>query len=89
MRQWRIKYEEDIIIQEKRTVDFYLHDSLAWLGLADEQQDDELESLSSKRHKGTCQWILQNHLFQNWKEDRNSNQILWVKGIPGAGEISL
>jgi hypothetical protein len=88
-QEWKIKAQEEIFRQEKRTQDFYLHDSLAWLKLADEQQDDELERLSSKRHKGTCQWILKNHLFQNWKEDRNSGQILWVKGIPGAGEISL
>jgi hypothetical protein len=92
-QELRIKLQEDSALQEKRSLDFYLHDSLAWLRMADEvdtkQQDDELQSLSSKRHKGTCQWILRNPLFQHWKDDKNSGQILWVRGIPGAGKISL
>jgi hypothetical protein len=64
----RTELQEDIAYQEKRTRDLYLHDSLAWLKVADEQQDDELETLSDRRHIGTCQWILKNDLFQHWKD---------------------
>jgi hypothetical protein len=84
-KQSRIKIEEDIARQEKRTKDYYLHDSIAWLKVADEQREEDLERLSSKRHKGTCEWVTKDPLFQAWKDDGHSDPILWVKGIPGAG----
>lgn len=85
-RQWRIKAQEEIIRQEKKSKDFYLHDSVSWLKVADEQRDDELERLASKRQEGTCVWVFSNTLFQAWKDDPHSDPILWVKGIPGAGK---
>lgn len=88
-RQWRIKAEEEIVRQEKQSKDFYLHDSISWLKVSDEQRDDELERLSSKRQKGTCMWVFRNPLFQAWKDDGHSDSILWVKGIPGAGKETL
>jgi hypothetical protein len=84
-RQWRLKAGEEIIKQEKRTIDFYLHDSLAWLKMADEQIEDELETLSGKRQEGTCEWIFSNPLFHSWKDEGHGDPILWVQGIPGAG----
>jgi hypothetical protein len=84
-RQSRLKAEEEIIRQEKRTIDFYLHDSLAWLKMADEQREDELETLSGKRQEGTCEWIFSNPLFHSWKDEAHADPILWVQGIPGAG----
>jgi hypothetical protein len=84
-RQWRTKSEEDILRQEKQSKDFFLHDSISWLKVADDQRDDELERLSSKRQGGTCEWVFRNPLFQAWKDDGHSDPILWVKGIPGAG----
>lgn len=85
-RQWRTKTEEELIRQEKKSRDYYLHDSIAWLKVADEQQDDELTRLCEKRQKGTCEWVFKNELFQVWKDDPHGDPILWVKGIPGAGE---
>ena len=80
VQELRIKLQEECVRQEKQTLDFYLHDSLAWLKMANEvhikEQGNILQSLFSKRHKGTCQWMLKNPLFQNWKEDSNSDQIL-------------
>jgi hypothetical protein len=86
--QWRIKSQEEIVRQEKLTRDYYLHDSLAWL-LPGEGHDDELEGLSNRRHQGTCEWILKNDLFQDWKDSESGDPILWVKGIPGAGETYI
>lgn len=85
-RQWRTKTEEELIRQEKKSRDYYLHDSIAWLKVADEQQDDELTRLCEKRQKGTCEWVFKNEPFQVWKDDPHGDPILWVKGIPGAGE---
>jgi len=84
-RQWRIKAQEEILRQEKQSQDFYLHDSISWLKVSDEEHDDELERLSDKRQKGTCEWVFRNALFQSWKDDVHGEPILWVKGIPGAG----
>ncbi|KAJ5189548.1 hypothetical protein N7491_005878 [Penicillium cf. griseofulvum] len=33
-------------------------------------------------------WLLRHELFRSWKE-RNTNPILWVNGIPGAGKTVL
>jgi hypothetical protein len=85
-RQWRVTNGEEIIKQEKRTRDYYLHDSLAWLKMADEQNEDELEKLSDKRQEGTCEWIFSNPLFHSWKDEGHGESILWVQGIPGAGD---
>lgn len=84
-RQWRNQAKERIIQQEKKSQDYYLHDSISWLKVADEQHDDELERLADKRQEGTCEWVFRNSLFQDWKDDVHGEPILWVKGIPGAG----
>ncbi|KAH7408856.1 hypothetical protein BKA64DRAFT_383301 [Cadophora sp. MPI-SDFR-AT-0126] len=83
----RIEREQNVVRQEKRRRDFSIHDTLSWLNL--EEDDDRLEILSSKRHVDTCHWILKNGLFQHWKDDRDSDPILWLKGIPGAGKTIL
>jgi hypothetical protein len=84
-RQFQIKGRQEIERQEKETQDHYLHDSVSWLKVADEQHDDELERLSEKRQEGTCEWVFRNPLFQTWKDDAHGEPVLWVKGIPGAG----
>jgi hypothetical protein len=84
-QQWRNETKERVLRQEKRNQDYYLHDSISWLKVSDEQHDDELEKLADKREEGTCEWVFRNSLFQNWKDDVHGEPILWVKGIPGAG----
>jgi len=84
-REWRIKSQRELERQEKQTQDYYLHDSISWLKVADEQYDDELDRLAEKRQEGTCEWVFRNALFQAWKSDAHSDPVLWVKGIPGAG----
>jgi len=87
-RQWRIKAEEEVVRQEKQSQDFHLHDCISWLKVADEQREDELNRQCEKRQEGTCEWVFRNLLFQRWKDDGHTDPILWVKGIPGAGEAA-
>ncbi|KAH9216233.1 hypothetical protein DL95DRAFT_522785 [Leptodontidium sp. 2 PMI_412] len=88
-RQWRSQARELIVQQEKNSQDYYFHDSISWLKVADEQHDDKLERLADKRQDGTCEWIFRNSLFQNWKDDVHGELSLWVKGILGAGKTIL
>lgn len=84
-RQWRLKTQEDLEAREKRRSDTYLHDTIAWLNIATEHQDDELDLLLSKRLSGTCEWIIRNANLKSWKDDAYGKPVLWIKGIPGAG----
>lgn len=88
-RQWRSQARELIVQQEKKSQDYYFHDSISWLKVADEQHDDKLERLADKRQDGTCEWIFRNSLFQNWKDDVHGELSLWVKGILGAGWLAV
>lgn len=83
-RELRIKSQQELEQQERKTQNYYLHDSISWLKVPDEQHD-ELDRLAEKRQEGTCEWVFRNPLFQSWKNDAHSDAILWVKGIPGAG----
>jgi len=84
-REWRAKAQEDLDVREKKRSDTYLHDTVAWLNIATESQDDELDRLLSKRLDGTCEWIFRNAKMKEWKDDAHGEPVLWVKGIPGAG----
>jgi hypothetical protein len=88
-RQRRVKNEEDFKRQEKLTRKDWVYDSIAWLKISGELRDDELERLSEKRQKGTCEWVFTNPLFQTWKDDAHGEPVLWVKGIPAAGKTIL
>ncbi|TVY25509.1 Vegetative incompatibility protein HET-E-1 [Lachnellula hyalina] len=88
-RELRIKFHQELEQQEKRTQNYYLHDSISWLKIPDEEHDDELDQLAEKRQEGTCEWVFRNPIFQSWKNDAHSDAILWVKGIPGAGKTIL
>jgi hypothetical protein len=84
-RQWRAKAQEDLEAREKLRSDTYIHDTTAWLNIAAEAQDDELDRLVSKRLAGTCAWIFRNEKMKAWKDNAHGEPVLWVKGIPGAG----
>ncbi|KAL6814484.1 hypothetical protein J3E69DRAFT_375895 [Trichoderma sp. SZMC 28015] len=40
------------------------------------------------RVAGTCEWFIQHHLFQEWKES-TSSRLLWVSADPGCGKSVL
>jgi len=61
---------------------------LQWLSPAKYEIDQE--TYTRARHPGTCQWIFKNNRFQSWFDPIfSSNQLLWLTGIPGAGEAVL
>lgn len=86
-RESRAKAQEDLDAREKKRSDTYLHDTVAWLNIATESQDDELDRLLAKRLDGTCDWIFRNAKMKEWIDDAHGQPVLWVKGIPGAGKF--
>ena len=53
----------------------------------DRSVQDDLDAASNSRVVGTCEWITNETLFQEWLE--RSNALLWVSGGPGAGKSYL
>lgn len=62
---------------------------LKWLSAADARShQDHLRSYRAKTNSG--HWLLQNKRFQAWVDPTSdSAPLLWVTGIPGAGNHSL
>ena len=42
-----------------------------------------------KRHKGTGNWLIEDDIFRDWKQDPGSDSIIWLYGIPGCGKTIL
>ncbi|KAH8425553.1 ankyrin repeat domain-containing protein [Aspergillus melleus] len=38
-------------------------------------------------HRGTCEWIIEQDVFQSWK--KQTRGVLWIKGKPGSGKPIL
>jgi hypothetical protein len=88
-RKLRAKIEDDLKNREIQRSKTYLHDTIAWLNIATEVQDDEFDRLISKRLTGTCEWIFRNTKMRAWRDDVHGEPVIWIKGIPGAGAIPL
>ncbi|KAJ6581821.1 hypothetical protein B0H19DRAFT_1018794 [Mycena capillaripes] len=50
--------------------------------------DARLAAILQLRQPGTCQWVLDNPLFEAWKESP-SGSFLWLNGIPGNGKTVI
>ncbi|KAL6821360.1 ankyrin repeat-containing domain protein [Trichoderma camerunense] len=51
--------------------------------------DARLQNISPVQ-QGTCEWIFQMPVFQNWHEHtERDNGLLWIKGNPGTGKSTL
>lgn len=68
-----------------------LRDSIVWLQLLDQDQDQE--SLFSRkadyREDDTCEWLLKNTDFSNWLDLDHGQKYLWLKGKPGSGKTTI
>ena len=42
-----------------------------------------------KRHAGTGNWLIEDAIFRDWKQDPGSDSIIWLYGIPGCGKTIL
>jgi hypothetical protein len=84
-RKWRGRASEELEKQEKGRNQIYIDDTLAWLNVQQENQDDELDRLLSRRQPGTCAWVFKHPKFVTWKNEVHADRVLWMNGIPGAG----
>ena len=57
-----------------------------WIANIDYEEDHE--RISSKRHPGTGDWMIQKEEFQAWFKNPSS-QLLWCYGKPGSGKTVL
>ena len=52
--------------------------------------DDRLDWLSNRASPNSTKWLLRETAFQQWIDIENSaTALLWLQGIPGAGELFL
>jgi hypothetical protein len=86
-RSWRIRAEEDIERREKQRKEQQLHYVIGWLAVDDLLQEEEFDRLSERRQDGTCAWVVSSSQLKAWNEDGNSEPIIWINGIPGAGML--
>jgi len=84
-RSARIRAEEDIMRREKERQAYRLQDSISWLAVSDDNLEDELDRLLRRRQPGTCKWFIDNPQISSWISDCKRDPIIWLKGIPGAG----
>ena len=57
-----------------------------WLAGADVSSDQE-HAASARKGGSSGRWLLQRSLFRDWFDPaKASEQLLWITGIPGAGE---
>ena len=81
--------QHSIDLKAKERQNTQLRDVINWLAVEDHVQDDTLDRFLRRREPGTCDWILANHRLASWLEDNGDEPILWLRGIPGAGKLSL
>lgn len=84
-RSWRRQADLDLQKRELDRQAVQFKDAVAWLAVESRTQEDDLDRLSRRRGPGTCDWILQVPRFTSWLSNANDEPVLWLKGIPGAG----
>lgn len=88
-RSWRIRVEEDIGRRENQRQEQQLHYATGWLCVDDLLQEEELDRLSDRRQDGTCEWVMRGSQLTAWMDGSNSETVIWINGIPGAGTVPL
>lgn len=88
IRSIGLKTSKDLEKQRKSEEMSHLREVQCWLNGADvvTDQDTLTRARSGNPQAGT--WLLRHALFRSWKET-NTNPILWVNGIPGAGIVTI
>jgi hypothetical protein len=75
------KFVEDSKISEKRTK------ILSWLRAASPDASTNFNKACQQHEPLTGQWLLDSTAFKCWT--REEGQLLWLKGIPGAGKTII
>lgn len=84
-RQRRDRAAADSTDQLQR--DMQLQTSIAWLGINDTDQENELVSMCGTRCPRTFEWIEKVADVQHWLHNSTPASLLWLNGKPGAGTI--
>lgn len=50
--------------------------------------DDDAAEQLGRRHEGTCKWILEEKVFEDWRDATNGS-VLWYHAPPGSGKSVL
>lgn len=59
-----------------------------WLSAANYEGDQETYTKTRRAYPGTGKWLLRHNRFHSWFDpDFCSNPLVWLTGIPGAGEL--
>jgi hypothetical protein len=67
-----------------------LNECLQDLRLTDPQDDKKrIEDAKGGLLEDSYRWILENSDFQQWRDDTEQSQLLWIKGDPGKGKTML
>ena len=77
--------EQEIKEKERQRRIIELREVKCWLSV-DSYQEQKLHDISSVRHPDTCEWFLQHDTIVSWLHQGPSRQVIWLYGIPGAGE---
>lgn len=88
-KKWRAQQQDTIDRLESERSDRQLQDCISWLAIDDRSQEDTFERLSQRRQAGTCEWVLSSSQLRTWIENQNEEPVLWLQGIPGAGEFTF
>jgi hypothetical protein len=68
--------------QKKRRLDV-----VNWLAAVDSVLDQEASAAVRNEYPSSGKWILRDIKIRNWMDPNNAMvQIMWMNGIPGAGE---
>lgn len=89
IQQKQRQQEEEIQEKEKKTRIMQIQNSIAWLSVDKHLQEADFERTASRRHDGTCRWIVDKPEMKAWVENDAKCSILWLSAKPGGGELLL
>ncbi|KAF5231060.1 hypothetical protein FAUST_9501 [Fusarium austroamericanum] len=87
--EWRQKFSEHAVKQEKR-MEFEQREAvLRWLEVGDSKsyQEDKLELLRSHCCEGTSQWLTKTQEIRSWLRIGKGHSVTWLHGKPGSAQI--
>lgn len=87
----REKLLEDVEKREAERREWQLRDTLAWLDLKgqDQEQQELFDRRSSAREERTCEWILHHPKISLWLDPDDHHLFSWLRGKPGSGKTTL
>lgn len=90
-KAYRQQSLDDLEKNERARQDWQLRDTLAWLDLKgqDQEQQELFDRCRSSRQEGTCTWILSHPKTMVWLDPDDHSPFTWLRGKPGSGKTTL